>query len=63
MGDDAGQGQTLQLAPGTQVHLDVQSLSSWTTGCSYARDTFYVRPLPPELAQLYLPQMTYLGPR
>ena len=60
---DTGQAQTLNLAPGSQVDLEVQSLSSFHAwGCLVA-ETFYVRQIDPARAQLYLPQLAYLGPR
>lgn len=61
-GVDANQAQTLRLAPGTQIYLEIQSLSSWASGLNYVRDTFYVRVISPEWARQYLPQMTYRGP-
>jgi hypothetical protein len=62
-GVDAGQAETLRLAAGDRVYLEVQSLSSWSLGCDYGHDTFYVRQLTAEWAGRYLPQMTDLGAR
>jgi hypothetical protein len=61
--EDVNQAATLNLAPAMQLHLEVQSLSSFrATDCP--RDfTFYMRPIPPERAQLYGTQLTYLGAR
>src|SRR5712671_1191232 len=46
-GVDTGQAATLQLAPGTQTYLEVQSLRSWAGagGDTFQRDTLYVRPI------------------
>jgi hypothetical protein len=62
-GVDTGQAQTLRLVSGTQTYLEVQTLTGWSTGCNYARDTFYVREIPPDWAEMYLPQMNNLGAR
>ena len=61
---DFGQVADVNLAPGMQVYLEIQSLSSsmraW--GCLVNED-FYVRQIDPARAQVYLPQLAYLGPR
>ncbi len=60
---DTNQAATLGLAPGAQIDLEIQSLSSfYAYGCLPA-DTFYVRVIAPARAQLYFPQLTYLGAR
>lgn len=61
---DVGQAQTLNLSPGTQVYLEIQSLSSSMRayGCLVNED-FYVRQVDPVRVQVYLPQLAYLGPR
>jgi hypothetical protein len=61
-GVDANQAQTLRLAPGMQAYLEIQSLSSWTTGLDYVPDTFSVRMIPPDWARRYFPQMTSRRP-
>jgi hypothetical protein len=63
-GVDTNQAATLQLAPGMQPYLEIQSLRSWErSGDSSGRDTFYVRAISAEWAAKYLPAMSYLGPR
>jgi hypothetical protein len=62
-GRDTNQAQTLQLAPGNQANLEVQSLSSFTPPDCPFKWTFYVRPVAPRFLQLYLPHLAYLGPR
>ena len=61
---DVGQAADLNLVPGTSVTLEIQSLSSsmraW--GCM-VKEAFYVRQIDPARAQIYLPQLAYLGPR
>jgi hypothetical protein len=61
---DVGQAADLNLASGSQVDLEIQSLSSsmraW--GCLVNED-FYVRQIDPARAQIYLPQLGFLGPR
>jgi hypothetical protein len=63
-GVDTNQAATLQLVPGMQPYLEIQSLRSWDRfGDSSGRDTFYVRTISAEWAAKYLPTMSYLGPR
>jgi len=62
-GRDTNQAQTLGLTPGTQTFLEIQSLVSFTPGDCLPPETFYVRQIQPRWAQLYLPQLAYLGPR
>jgi len=61
---DVGQAADVNLPPGTSVTLEIQSLSSsmraW--GCM-VKEAFYVRQIDPARAQIYLPQLAYLGPR
>jgi hypothetical protein len=61
-GVDFGQAATVQLAPGTQTYLELQSLRNWVDqGESFARDTLYVRAVPLYWAEKYFPAMIYLG--
>jgi len=64
-GVDTGQAATLQLAPGTQTYLEVQSLRSWAGagGDTFQRDTLYVRPISAFWADKYFQYLKYLGPR
>ena len=53
-GQDFNQDQDVDLAPGQQVHCRVVSLRSWEEGGDVAvfeRDTFYIRLVPPKVAQ------------
>jgi len=59
---------TVQLAPGTQIFLQLQWTPTWQEGIpsggwgptDYA---FFIQPMSPQLAQAYLPTLTNLGPR
>ena len=61
------QADTVQLAPGTQTYLQVQWAPTWEEG--YAPGTgddshsFFVLTMSPQLAEAYLPSLTYLGQR
>ena len=53
-GQDFNQDKDVDLAPGQQVYCSVASLRSWEEGGDvgvFARDTFYIRLMPPEVAQ------------
>lgn len=52
---------TKQLAAGTQTYLEILWGSSWLVG-TVGGDTYFVRPLPPELDQAYLRMLTDKGP-
>jgi hypothetical protein len=59
-----GQADTVQLAPGTQTYLEIQWLASWEegypeTGWGFAPNTFGILAMSPQLAQAYLPTLTY----
>jgi len=62
-GVDFGQAATVQLAAGTQIYLEVQSLRSWAGagGDNFQRDTLYVRAISPYWAEKYFPTLKYLG--
>lgn len=52
-GQDFNQDQDVNLAAGQQVYYAVASLRSWQQGGDVAvfeRDTFYIRPIPPDVA-------------
>lgn len=54
VGKDVNQESDVDLAPGQQVYCKSGSLGSWDSGGDRSdsrRDTFYVRLIPPELAQ------------
>jgi hypothetical protein len=57
---DFNQVATPNLTPGSETYLEVQSLKDFRSwGC--ITDTFYVRAIRAEQAQLYFPQLRYLG--
>jgi hypothetical protein len=60
-GTDTNQAATIQLAPGSQVYLEVQK-GGWVgmgdTEQGHGRDTLYVRPISASWAQRYLPTLT-----
>jgi hypothetical protein len=62
------QAATVQLAAGTQSYLQAQWIASWQEGYpeadfSFAPNTFAVLTMSPQVAQAYLPTLTYLGQR
>jgi hypothetical protein len=62
------QATTLQLAAGTQSYLQAQWVASWQfgypeAGWSFAPNTFAIFPMGQQVAQAYLPTLTYLGQR
>jgi hypothetical protein len=62
------QATTLQLAAGTQSYLQAQWVASWQFGYpevdfSFAPNTFAIFPASAQVAQAYLPTLTYLGQR
>lgn len=59
-----GQADTAQLASGTQTYLEIQWLASWEqgypeAGWGFAPNTFGILTMSPQLAQAYLPTLTY----
>ncbi len=59
---------TVQLAAGTQSYVQAQWIASWQigypeAGWSFAPNTFAMLAMSPQVAQAYLPTLTYLGPR
>ena len=59
-----GEADTVHLAPGTQTYLQVQWAASWQygypqAGWGFAPNTFVIRTMSPQLAQAYLPTLTY----
>jgi hypothetical protein len=62
------QATVLQLAPGMQAYLQVDWVASWTQGYapaswSFAPNMFAILTMAPQLAQAYLPTLSYLGER
>ncbi|MBV8889728.1 MAG: hypothetical protein JO305_08695 [Alphaproteobacteria bacterium] len=62
-GQDTNQAATLQLVPGIEIYLETQSLAGFAPYDCVPPTTFYERQISPRWAQLYLPQLRYLGPR
>ena len=68
IGLPTAQAATVQLAAGTQSYLQVQWVASWEFGYpevdfSFAPNTFAVFTASPQVAQAYLPTLSYLGQR
>jgi hypothetical protein len=62
------QAASVQLAAGTQSYLQVQWVASWEFGYpevdySFAPNTFGVLTASPQVAEAYLPTLSYLGQR
>ena len=62
------QATTIQLAAGTQSYLQAQWIASWQVGYpeayfSFSPNTFAILAMSPQVAQAYLPTLTYLGQR
>jgi hypothetical protein len=62
------QAVSAQLVAGTQSYLQVQWVASWEFGYpevdfSFAPNTFAVMTASPQVAQAYLPTLSYLGQR
>jgi len=68
IGLPTAQAATVQLAAGTQTYLQAQWVASWEFGYpevdfSFAPNTFAVFTASPQVAQAYLPTLSYLGQR
>jgi hypothetical protein len=59
---DTNQKAVVNLVPGLQADLEIQSLNSFRIP-DCVTDTFYVRAIPPASAQFYFSQLTLLGAR
>lgn len=64
-GQPTPQADAVQLAPGTQTYLHIEWVPTWEVGSpeGIGSDayTFAVLPISPELAEAYLPSLSYLG--
>ena len=65
-GVPTGQADTVQLTPGSQTYLEVQWVPTWEEGYASGgrgdqSHSFSVLNMSPQLAQAYLPSLTYLG--
>ena len=62
------QAVTVPLAAGTQTYLQVLWAASWETGYpeagwGFGPNTFNILTMPPQVAEAYLPTLTYSGAR
>jgi hypothetical protein len=58
-GEDVNQDAWIDVAPGQQAFVKVVGTNSWDAGGDnqiYSRDTFYARPMPPQIAQAEIAQ-------
>jgi hypothetical protein len=62
-GTPANLVDTLHLAPGTQVYVQVQAVPNWEMGSTGGGASFAVLTMSPAEAQPYLQMMTNLGQR
>jgi hypothetical protein len=63
-GSPIHKADTVQLASGTQTYLEVQWIPTWEEGYSTGgRHSFFVVNMSPQMAQDWLPSLTYLGQR
>ncbi len=66
-GQPTSAADTVRLAPGSETYLQVQWAPTWEEGYPGARGvdshSFFVLSMSPQLAQAYLPTLTYLGQR
>ncbi len=63
-GVDVNQSALIALVPGQEAFIKVESLRSWSTlgeRNNAARDTFYARLIPPQMARAEMSQSTYDG--
>jgi hypothetical protein len=59
-----GAADSVQLAPGMETYLEIQWVGSWEegqpeAGWGFAPNTFGILTMSPQLAQAYLPTLTY----
>jgi hypothetical protein len=68
-GKDFNQDKNVQLAPGQELYVKIVSLRNWISGGGgsengsgeYARDTFYVWLIPPEIARADVARSAFNG--
>jgi hypothetical protein len=63
-GTDFGQSANIALVAGQEAYIKIESLRSWTTygeRSNIGRDTFYARPILPQIARAEITQSTYEG--
>jgi hypothetical protein len=54
---------TAQLTPGTQTYLEVQWLPTWEMGYAGKTHSFFILGMSAQIAQVWLPSLTYAGQR
>jgi len=66
-GQPTGAADTIRLAPGSETYLQVQWVPTWEggypEGSGLDSHSFFLLTMSPQLAQAYLPTLTYLGQR
>ncbi|MBV9199493.1 MAG: hypothetical protein JO320_18520 [Alphaproteobacteria bacterium] len=62
-GTPAKQSDTVQLSAGMQSYVQIQAVPNWEEGSRVGGWSFAVLSMSPEVAQQYLPTMTFLGQR
>jgi hypothetical protein len=66
-GQPTAAADTVRLAPGSETYLQVQWVPTWEEGypdgSGLDSHSFFVLTMSPQLAQAYLPTLTYLGQR
>ncbi len=62
-GTPTGQGLTVQLAAGMQAYLQVQAVPNWQLSSPVGGYSFAILATSPEVAQQYLPTLTFVGGR
>jgi hypothetical protein len=63
-GVDVNQSAVVALVPGQEAFIKVESLRAWSelgVRNNAARDTFYARLIPPQIARVEMSQSTYQG--
>jgi hypothetical protein len=62
-GTPASQHDTVQLAPGTEMYVQVEAVANWELGSTLGGYSFAVLPMSTEVAKQYLPTLVQLGSR
>lgn len=62
-GTPASQHDTVQLAPGTEIYVQVEAVANWELGSTLGGYSFAVLPMSTDVAKQYLPTLVQLGMR
>ncbi|MFZ3235931.1 MAG: hypothetical protein WA184_11255 [Stellaceae bacterium] len=62
-GTPASQHDTVQLAPGTEIYVQVEAVANWELGSTLGGYSFAVLPMSADVAKQYLPTLAQLGAR